>query len=189
MKFAPSQLFYGVPRKQLCCLWIHSFWLALEHLPSFHHLLRQVSWMQGREHFPCPGCQHFPCRVPAIFTSQAHAIRVTLSLSHICCFLGTSSFSDVSLSASCSPLCAFTIFPSHFLRFLLYSTLLETLKQHVQDLHWNASRTTFIFNHCFCPRLWHWFLEKNTNSVHNMSSSLLKQILLLCNWVCIFIAH
>lgn len=119
---------------------------------------------------------------------------------HICCFLGISSFSDVSLSASCSPLCAFTVFPSHFLRFLLYSPLFfvrdskaacsrSPSKCKQNHFYRNASRTTFIFNHCFCPRLWHWFLEKNTNSVHTLSSSPLKQILLVCNWVFTFRAR
>lgn len=123
----------------------------------------------GREHFPCHG------RVPAIFTSQTHAFWVTISL------LVTSvvfSASPPFLMWVCrlhAPHCVPSPYFHHFfwsLFFILPCPLLETQKHHIQDLNRNFSRVTFIFNHYFCPRLWHKFLEKNIDSVDYMSSSI-----------------
>lgn len=120
---------------------------------------------KGAFSMPRQGTSHFH------FTN-ACILSHDVSACHVCCFLGFSSFPDVSLLASCSPLCAFTIFPSLFLKFILPCLLLETQKHHIQDLNRNFSRVTFIFNHYFCPRLWHKFLEKNIDSVDYMSGSI-----------------
>jgi len=111
--------------QRVTLLFVNSFFLASVRTFAVFSPSPQASIMNaGEGAFSMPWVPAFSMQGTSRFHfTNARGRSHHVSACHICCFLGISSFSDVSLSASCSPLCAFTVLPSHFLRFLLYSPL------------------------------------------------------------------